>query len=163
TAANRGTDELLVLAELVAAGRVEMRHAAVERREQCGSRFGVVALAVPAHEAHAAKTQCGYALARLAQLSCLHRGNPVDRGANNIGPSARCQESPALSFGGPKGDALNVSLNRSTGAVAVTALLLAACGDHKQAASQSDSQNAEARRAEIAALEARADRVKDSN
>jgi ketosteroid isomerase-like protein len=52
--------------------------------------------------------------------------------------------------------------HRTAGAIALTALLLtAACTGRKQSAA--DAEKAQARAAQIAALEARADRIKDSN
>jgi hypothetical protein len=44
-----------------------------------------------------------------------------------------------------------------------SAVLLAACGNNEPATSQATAQSAEARKTQIAALEARADRIKDAN
>jgi SnoaL-like protein len=60
-----------------------------------------------------------------------------------------------------EGGIVKVSFHCTTGSVVLAALLLAACGDKQ--ASQAEAQAAAARKAQIAALEARADRIRDSN
>src|SRR5262245_49843297 len=52
---------------------------------------------------------------------------------------------------------------QKVGAIAVAAFLLAACSDNKQNAADAEAQKAATRQAEIAALEARADRIEDAN
>src|SRR6185369_128069 len=71
--AERRAHELLILTNLIAGRRVEMRHAAIDGGQQRGRGLRIVALAIPADEAHAAKTERGDAFASVAERTCLHR------------------------------------------------------------------------------------------
>src|SRR5262245_33524662 len=64
--ADAGADEALVLAILVAGRGVEMVYAAINRLQERDAGFGVIACAVPAHQAHAAEAECREPLAGLS-------------------------------------------------------------------------------------------------
>ena len=74
-AGDRAADELLVRVRAVDVGRVEQRHAELERAVDGGDRLFVVARAVELGHAHAAEAERGDRQALRSQPAFLHHAN----------------------------------------------------------------------------------------